>query len=160
MAGSLLRPGQQLLGIATPGLGIVQGSVHPALGPDQSQVQLLLWSTLGGLRLCPSPSSSQNPPKLRSPLSPPMGGWGLNPVWQHARQAPSQLCYLLLQASSHHLLSCFPSPAGPHGQAVSFVGNPWPTLWMPPYLRGEQEVLGRGRSIGSIHWSEGGGRED
>lgn len=43
-AGSLLCPGQQLLGIAAPGLGILQSCIHTARGPNEPQVQLLPWS--------------------------------------------------------------------------------------------------------------------
>lgn len=44
-AGSLLSPGQQLLGIAAPCLGIIQGCIHTPLGPNESQVQFFPWGT-------------------------------------------------------------------------------------------------------------------
>lgn len=42
-AGSLLRPGQQLLGIAAPGLGIIQSCIHAPRGPNEPQVQFFPW---------------------------------------------------------------------------------------------------------------------
>lgn len=38
IVGSLVCPSQQLLGIAAPCLGILQGSIHTTLGPNESQV--------------------------------------------------------------------------------------------------------------------------
>ncbi|VCW77144.1 unnamed protein product, partial [Gulo gulo] len=37
------KSGQQLLGIAAPGLGILQSCIHAARGPNEPQVQLLPW---------------------------------------------------------------------------------------------------------------------
>jgi hypothetical protein len=45
IAGSLLCPGQQLLGIAAPCLGVIQGCIHAPLCPNESQVQFFPWGT-------------------------------------------------------------------------------------------------------------------
>lgn len=42
-AGSLLGPGQQLLGIAAPSLGVLQGCIYTTLVPNEPQVQFLPW---------------------------------------------------------------------------------------------------------------------